>query len=453
VDLRVATVEVGPATATLAVGDTLRLTARARALDGTLVDAPTAWSGDGQRVAIVPQGNTARITALLPGTTVVTAAVQGKSGEATFELVATPPVPVPVASVRLDADSIALEEGEFRQLVATAFDAQGRTVTGRVVHWTSSDPGVAYVSAGGLVTPVGTGAATITARVDATTASIPIRVYSRHAYDLLYDAFTGAFVEVLRKDIRLPGTGAARIFPNQRWATDPAGSPDGSRIAVVRNDATGPRGIWLVNPDGSGVFEVTSGIDDQPAWSPGGDHIVFRRRVPGGGTDIWVVNADGTGATNLTADHGATSQSSPAWSPAGRIAYSHAAAGEAHIWTMAANGSDKRQITTGAVYDDEPAWSPDGARLAFQRFGDIWLAFATGGAPWPLVQLYFGQFAPAWSPDGLLVAFTSKDAAGTFQIFTVRADGTGVAQRTHDSAAPGAALAPHKGNPAWLLRQ
>jgi len=534
----VATVEVGPAAVTLTVGDTVRFTASPRMADGTLVDAPTAWSVDGPRIAITPGGNTALVTALEAGTAVVKATVQGKSGLATLTLVQPTPVPVPVAwvtvlvptelrvgdsaqlvatpyaadgqplsgrtatwwssdptvatigptgvllgvrpgnaqitgtiegrsasanvvvtavagpvaSVTLSADSLPLGEGASVQLFAIARDAQGMIVTGRTVQWTSSDATIAYVTAGGLVTAIRPGFAAIHARVDGITAMVPVRVWMNGAFDLLFDAFTGSMVEVLRLDPREPGAASTRIFLNQRWATDPVAAPDGSRIAVVRNDATGPRGIWTVRPDGSSIYEVTSDTDDQPAWSPDGSRIAFRRRVPGGGTDIWVVRLDGSGAVNLTADLGATNQASPAWSSGNRIAFSHVVNGEAHIWTMAADGSDKRQVTTGPVYDDEPAWSPDGSRIAFQRFGDIWEVFPTGGAPWLLVQLPFGQFTPAWSPDGAMIAFTSKDPNGVYQVYTVRADGTAIAQRTFGTAGPGTALVPHKGNPAWIRR-
>jgi Tol biopolymer transport system component len=55
--------------------------------------------------------------------------------------------------------------------------------------------------------------------------------------------------------------------------------------------------------------------------------------------------------------------------------------------------------------------------------------------------------APAWSPDGRLIAFVSNhevDADGTseYQVYTVRADGTGLARRTFDDS--------EKQNPSWI---
>jgi Tol biopolymer transport system component len=293
--------------------------------------------------------------------------------------------------------------------------------------------------------------ATITARVDGVSCASRVRVTAAYPYDLLFDQYTDGMVELFRKDIRTPGDTATRVFPNRRWATDPTASPEGSRIAVVRNDATGARGIWIVNPDGTGIMEVTSGADDQPSWSPDGTRIAFQRWTAGSDADIWIVKLDGTGEVNLTADQGATSQGRPAWGPGSRIAYSHRTGGEAHVWTMAGDGSDKRPVTSGEVYDDEPDWSPDGNLLAFQRFGDIWLVNAGGGGERPLAALAFGQFMPAWSPDGTLVAFSSPDAGGVFQIFTVRATGGWVAQRTFDLPGIGGnGIPPRKENPSWL---
>src|SRR3954453_20082739 len=76
------------------------------------------------------------------------------------------------------------------------------------------------------------------------------------------------------------------------------------------------------------------------------------------GDDIWTVNPDGTGRTQLTS--GSDIDSNPAWSPDGqRIAYdSNRASTQPHIWLMNADGSGHSRLTSSSPYETEPTWSP-----------------------------------------------------------------------------------------------
>jgi len=408
------------------------------------------------------------------GITRVTATSEGRSGWAEITVSQPTPPPPVVASVTLDAATYTLVERASHRFVATPRDAEGAPIAGIAVDWASSDAAVAAVAADGTVTALSWGTARVTARVGEKVATATVHVTMDFAYDLLYDVQPGDArgPELFRLDVRAPGSTAARVFQSAgTWAA--SASPDGSRIAFACT-SDGPS-ICAANADGSGVVVLTPGTanEDQPVWSPDGSRIAFRRWPAGGPpglanrADIWVMNADGTGQVSITAGlpAGGTHQS-PTWSPrqadgSYRIAFARLTKpGEyvvGRIQSVRVDGTDARAITAGREYlEDEPAWSPDGRTIAFVRtggtaFGDLWTVNATGGEERPLMvqDPDAAQASPAWSPDGRFIAFTSKhelsaDNRWTFQVYTVRADGTQLTRRTADGS--------DKEHPAWVRR-
>jgi alpha-tubulin suppressor-like RCC1 family protein len=84
--------------------------------------------------------------------------------------------PVPVASIVVSPTTADLFEGDSVRLNATVRDSAGRTLTDRVVVWSSSEPARVHVSDAGLVTALGPGAATITARAEEASATATVHV-------------------------------------------------------------------------------------------------------------------------------------------------------------------------------------------------------------------------------------------------------------------------------------
>ena len=79
------------------------------------------------------------------------------------------------------------------------------------------------------------------------------------------------------------------------------------------------------------------------------------------------------------------------------------------------DGSQQVRLTNGAADDHEPAWSPDGMRLAFRStrsgWSDIWVMDANGSSPRNLTgsDVRVGNLVaqhPAWSPDGSVIAYS-----------------------------------------------
>ena len=79
---------------------------------------------------------------------------------------------------------------------------------------------------------------------------------------------------------------------------EPVWSPDGRRIAVVRQGTKREAGIFLLRARGDRARRLTRGLDDDPAWSPDGRRLAFRRGLQLG--DVYVVDVDGRRLRNLT---------------------------------------------------------------------------------------------------------------------------------------------------------
>jgi TolB protein len=119
----------------------------------------------------------------------------------------------------------------------------------------------------------------------------------------------------------------------------------------------------------------------------------------------------------------------------GKIAFVRTGAdGFNYIWLIEDDGTNPVLFTQGR----DPAWSPDGSKLAFARGADIWVTNADGTGE-QLLMSEERTDAPAWTPDGRKITFvryTSCDASGCDNFLrTMNADGSGVvSQRTRSNA-------------------
>lgn len=229
-------------------------------------------------------------------------------------------------------------------------------------------------------------------------------------HDLVFEGVLADAPELLRLDA---ATGElARVLPPGTVAMDPAPSPDGAQIAFVVAD----------------YVEFTG--------------------------DIFVCDRDGGNPVNLTPDPlpGITDERSPCWSPDGaRLAYISTAGGNRDVWTMAADGSDPRQLVSTIDLEAEPSWSPDGSVIAYRRSSqedgsEIWLVPAAGGEASGLA-LAGEQRQPVWSPDGTRLLFIAQATIGDRpDLWEMRADGAGARRLVGDDV-PGGCV-----NPAFLRR-
>jgi TolB protein len=234
------------------------------------------------------------------------------------------------------------------------------------------------------------------------------------------------------------GSGLGNLTRTPLDDLDPAWSPDGRAIAFVQKKCLpNPRDtrcatayetyLYVVNADGSGLRRLTTQPAHlfNPSWSADGKAIRYGR---------YLVNADGSGRRKLPRNVPLAG----AWSPDGqRIAFVPLAHSPAEVrdptkhglWVMNADGSDARRLAPKATSGD-PAWSPDGRRIAFRMFdgrlfgsagnSDLFVVNADGSGLRRLTHGAANVRWFAWSPDGRTIAFLRNR-----EVHIVKADGSG----------------------------
>ena len=127
------------------------------------------WTTNNATVAAVSQSG--RVTALVPGTAVITAVIDGFTGHANVNVSL-----VPVASVAVVPSEVSMDAGKTTTLTARVMDNAGNTLTGRAVAWSSGDTRIATVDQAGVVRAVRRGTAVVSATSEGKLGTATVRV-------------------------------------------------------------------------------------------------------------------------------------------------------------------------------------------------------------------------------------------------------------------------------------
>jgi dipeptidyl aminopeptidase/acylaminoacyl peptidase len=217
----------------------------------------------------------------------------------------------------------------------------------------------------------------------------------------------------------------------REFRIDPRG-----RAVAYTYEAGGARQLFVLSLRGGPATQVTASEKNvsDPRWSPDGRRLAFVRDAA-----IWVVDADGSRLVTL--GHHPAGESAPRWSPEGRkLAFISRRRGWAQVWIVDApvprrgrpaatpRPERARAVTPPGIDVDELDWSPDGTRLAIgaqrgeavRHASRISVVTIADGAERPIGAGADWECGARWLPDGGLV-FTT-DADGWFQVVRLAPD-------------------------------
>ena len=212
-----------------------------------------------------------------------------------------------------------------------------------------------------------------------------------------------------------------------------AKAPDTPKIIFgTHREEEGNRELYLMNPDGSELVNITNNRADDISgtWSPTGEQILFAsdRDRSFGSWDLYLMDPDGE---NVRPVFGKSEERRhPEWSPDGKqIAYKRYDAGVGYIYIASSDGKKEERVAIGGT----PAWSPDGTEIAYvvrvaPEILNIYILNVRTQKQkrfFPLDDISTAR-EPAWSPDGTKIAFMwhQKRPQDDGEIYTLNRDGT-----------------------------
>ncbi len=190
---------------------------------------------------------------------------------------------------------------------------------------------------------------------------------------------------------------------------------------IFASNRSGNFDIWMINPDGTGLQQLTSDPSNECSPVGFGSKIVYVSDREGN-KDIWIMNNDGSNKEQLT------TESSNEYSPTiihSKIFYLSDHSGNEDIWLMCEEDTNKERLTFSTVDENMPSWSPIGGIIYAARTGvnddyDLWMMNTNGTGKVQLTNSTANETNPIFSssPCHLEVAYVTEQD-GKVDIWTM----------------------------------
>lgn len=385
-----------------------------------------------------------------------------------------------VATVVVAPDQM-LNLGEERALIFTAFDGDSNMLAlSPGSAWWAITSGVDVLAfANGMATGTGSGQAEVTATVDGITSNVatvtvaPVNVtidqidpvLPLSGTQLFTATVTGAVDTTVTWSVQEGASGG--IFSNETpglytapitegvYTIVATSNADPTQVATIPvmvvaavlpgtiafvkpTDDLSSHAVYLMDGNGTNIRPLTTvnGQYGAPQFNPTGTRVIFTsdRSAPIDGDDasLYVIDVDGDNEKRMAT--GSLWQGT--YNPLGgnrSIAYVSVVGGIPAIYTMNYGAQQKVLLVDNAA---QPAYSRDGAKVAFVRNGDLYIMNANGSGVQQVTSGARVDASPKFSPDGMHLIFSGATGdATTAEIYTVGIDGTNEVRITDNTAA------------------
>jgi TolB protein len=216
-------------------------------------------------------------------------------------------------------------------------------------------------------------------------------------------------------------------------STFPSASPDG-RIIAFTTYAAGYPAIQMFSLDSGRklpFYNQRASMNAFVTFTPDSRRIIFSSTAAGGPAQLYTASIDGSGLRRLT--YSRSIEVEPKINPAtgADLVYVSDRSGLPQVYSMNMEGANLRRLSAGTGEATNPAWSPDGAHIAFawtKGFEpgnyNIFVMDVASGQTTQLTANEGRNENPSWAPDGAHIVYASKRGAQS-QIWVMNADGTG----------------------------